>query len=355
MDTFGEYLSSQPQVGAILHLNTNYPVADPFPGNKDWFLDGSCVLVQPDRVLTIGHVVNPCKPSAAFFPGEGLFPLIDEEAEYPRYASGDNLALVRLGERVEHAPPLWIRKIREEQRRRGFAFVSGFGRWSRNGAEGRDGLQRRVRVKMGMPRWWKGQYNHYDNLDLCWWSLNNVGLSAQRNNSGGPIMWSNGRGGFDVIGVNREVEGECKQVGAWIGRERRDWLRERIGARPDTDSVLQPIDRAYRPFEISADGGEILPFDIPPGTAAIKATVNATAGLRLQAKLVIPAPVDDAGRSDLLATTRADCDAAGSFLFRAINDIAPGSTTAALAVAPCETARPQAEKVHAQANLLFLP
>ena len=289
---FGDPL---PQIGAVLRLNTELPQKSPELGSRHWALDGSCVLVAGDRVLTISHTLKGLDDDPArtlercgiFLPYEGLIRVQEHETYYSTRM--DNPTLLRLEDPVRLAPPLLARKIPGSKKSGTFAFVAGYGGWLAVPHGGEDGLQRRVRVDLGLPSW----AGWCDTLDLCWWSEWNGGRAALVNNSGGPMMWLESDGvSFSVVGVNREQRGPW-QTGTWVGQRRFKWLRDQIGE----PSVVDPgtaKSRRREVLEIAAEAtGRVVRLEVPAGAEHLRVTVNASAGFPLDMEIAGgPPPAD---------------------------------------------------------------
>lgn len=333
-----------PQVGAILHLDSAlpYPETELYRGNRHWKLDGSCVLMTPQRVLTIRHILEKSGISAVFLPYEGIFPISGPpEREPPSRTDenfGDNLALVTLGDRVESATPL--RHRWNHRKNTGSVSVCGYGSWPGSQTGYDDGLQQVYEVALGPD-------NNDHNLDISWSSRKNGGLAAGRNNSGGPMLSEHQK----VIGIQREASGD-RQICSWIGDDRDEWL---TGAREAADEpAFSAVEAERRAFllTIEARGGVAVPISIPPGSRRLEATLNATDGLRLQMEVV---PADES--SGLLERLRQSNRSSGRFLHRSY----PSEETATgarrdlvIGVAPVASAAERRPKVAAQLCVRFV-
>ena len=347
-----------PQVGAVLHLDTALPQSDPQFGNEYWALDGSCAVVAPDRVLTIRHTIKDLGDltrTGIFLPYEGIFKVVDVQFQSGRDRDRDfdsekydNLALLTLDRKVRHAPGFGVRKIPDGTKDSGFAFIGGYGCWDAEPFGDRDGLQRRVWVRLGMPDWDQGSHIHYDNLDLAWWSPWNDGRRALLNNSGGPMLWiSREARGFDVVGINRETKGS-QQIGSWIGWDRFEWLHE-VGVLPSVDRSVAPKAVGSKVLQVGQKVEEARRFEIvvPEDATRILLTLNATAGLRLQ--MGVEADPGD-GFLDRLAGSNLH---SGRFLFRehTWEDRPPRLV---IGVSHVARAFPEAEAVTAQLCWMFV-
>ncbi len=289
-----------PQVGAVLYLDSEIDAPD-YTGGKRWKLTGSCVLVAPDRILTVGHTLAArsqiMAPGhyAAFFPYAGLFP-IDPNLEWEtNQVPGDNLALATLQGPVTHLPPLRPSKISSIYKYSGQAFVCGYGRWTSSPLGDHEGLQQQHLVPLGPPqgRSSPAGWEHYDNLDLSWSSGENSGLTIGRGNSGGPFLWSNDSD--QVIGISREVMGD-QQVGSWITHNRISWLNSSL---PPAGQAPPHLPREWKLLELTEDKEEIAQFGVPEGAQRVRATLNASPGLRLQMEITPPVggtPQNSTGR-----------------------------------------------------------
>jgi hypothetical protein len=155
-----------PQVGANLFLDSALDLPDLELGNRHWLLSGSCVLVAPDQILTIGHAMTRKGRHAAFFPYEGIV-LLEEEDPVRQFPYGDSVVLARLGRKVETVAPLPYWKVRKRTLRGSRAWVGGFGDWKGVPGAETDGLQRLVGVELGgLPKRYEGRKIREDNLDI---------------------------------------------------------------------------------------------------------------------------------------------------------------------------------------------
>jgi hypothetical protein len=270
-----------PQVGAVLYLDTEVSPPD-YTGGKRWKLTGSCVLVSPDQILTIGHTlaarseILPEGHYAAFFPYEGLVPITGLLWE-DKQISGDNLALADLGRRVVRWPQL--RPFYNDTK--GFkhsvsAQVCGYGVWRGSPLGGLEGLQQQHLVPLGAG---SGKLR-IDHLDISWSSHGMSGLVMGRGNSGGPLLWSERP---LVVGINREVAGD-QQVASWITNDRMSkWLD--AGALHPAAHATPALKTAWKLLEITPEKGAAARFEVPAGAKRVHATLNASPGLRLRMDL----------------------------------------------------------------------
>jgi hypothetical protein len=368
----GNFLPLQPplpQVGAVLNLDTELDSylrsPDLYRGSKHWKLDGSCVLVGrrqangPDCVLTVRHLLEKHSQSAVFLPYEGLFQIDQDglewekkEKEKPSSESnaepqdpGDYLVLAPLVDgigkaaRLQHSLPLQPKKI---YKRSCHVLACGYGDWPGTSLHGDRGLQQQHQVDIrasdatSEPRW-----DHYDNLDLCWSSSENQGRLLGSGNSGGPMLWQVDDG-YAFVGINRERKGD-QQIGSWIGDQRETWLKI-----PSGGWVAEPPKSThYHPLVVEKGGGQVLTLRRPKSATQVKATLNATDGLRLQMTL---APLADA--AGILERARTDNAASGRFLYRELPVEDVGDV--AIAIAPVASAPPRAPRVLAQLCVLFV-
>jgi hypothetical protein len=341
-----------PQVGAVLCYDSELDAPRRYDGNKHWKLTGSCVLLAPQTILTIGHTMVPRDQSpergrfAAFFPYTGLLPIA--EMHWESQVRGDNLALARLEEPVPIWPPLRQKKISSAFKTEGRALVCGYGSWSGESApfEGLQGLQQQNDVSLGPPEA-PGQegWRHYDNLDLSWSAAENR-LIAGRGNSGGPFLFAQDDGSRVVAGISRENTGD-QQAGSWITWQRTRWL---AGAIPEPDQGGAGPRSDWRPLRITAEEGRAERFAVPPGTRQIRVTLNASQGMRLQIGVVPSSQADG-----LLARLVDDKEAAGRFLCRTA-DLPEGTGEITVGVCRVASSPVQAgqEEVLAQLCVAFL-
>lgn len=344
------------QVGALLHLNTALPPADAIleRGHKHWELDGSCVLISPQHILTIRHIASKLGRYAAFLPGEGIIFLTGDQERDQRF--GDNVLLATLQRPVEHLAPLNWEKVKKDTLRH--AIVAGYGRWKGLPDEGTDGIQRQVAVRLGMPGPAEGGPRHYDNLDLCWWSPWNREIAALRNNSGGPmLLLKSGVGDtpFTVVGISREEKGS-QQVGSWITRDRNAWLQGLFTKLfpdhyPPPKAFLPAAGRVLRaqtlPLLLRPEVGSVVKLQVPGGARMLRATLSATEGLRLQMR-IMPAP-EPAG---FLGDLAQDNESAGRFLYR--EEGIAGQAEVVVGVTHAASADPKADRVLAQLRCVFV-
>lgn len=329
-----------PQVGALLVLNSRLPRPGSGLGDRDWILGGSCVLVSPDQVLTVEHVIpQENRKSAVFLPGVGIVELDVARASGGRWTPGDDLVVIPMRTSVT-LPPLPIRKI-PRVRKSGWAYVGGYGLWEGLVDGGEPPLQQVVRVSTarypGAPP--------CDNLDIEWYPQLNQGIRALHYNSGGPMMWGDGRGQYWVVGINREAPPE-RQVASWIGWQRYHWLRSILKAPGSAASAGRPVD-----VDVTVPpSGEVIQVPVPEAAKRAVVTLNATGDLPLQIELEDPYSGKGAA---LLAKAAATPDHAGSFLARS-KDLG-GKGTLAVAVAPLAGLPFPPQGVKAQLRVAFHP
>lgn len=336
-----------PQIGAMLCRDTELPVyLHDVNGGKHWKLAGSCVLVAPDLVLTIGHILGEREQPPqldryrVFLPYQGLLKIAEQPPQWePQEARGDNLALIRLKDPVEEWAPLPPRKYDPvQEKEQGDALVCGYGSWPRSPLGRLEGIQQQHLIRLGPPKDPKFQWKHYDNLDLSWSASQNPGLIPGRGNSGGPMLKESPAG--SVVGIIREA-GKDQQAGSWIGRDRWRWLADLVQAHPPQ--------REHRYQLLTIDGtGQSIPFQVPPGTRSVRATLNASQGMRLQMEIV--SADQSAG---LLQRLAGNNRASGRFLHRTLDDL-KGAKEIAIGVCPVATAPKQAKEVLAQLCVVFL-
>lgn len=276
-----------PQVGAVLYLDSEIgPNPPDYTGGKHWKLTGSCVLVAPDRILTIGHTlaarseILPAGRYAAFFPYVGLVPIVpipkDGLEWEPDQVRGDNLALAKLENPVKSWLPLQPFYEKGWKKRLDDALVCcGYGYWRKGGLPlgGFEGLQQQHQVDLGSQK-------SVDNLDLRWSSSKNEGLAAGRGNSGGPLLWS---GEHRVVGINREVVGD-RQLSSWITRDRMKWL-EPVSTPPDPGQISAPLKQEWELLTLTPEEGQERRFEPPKKARHVRATLNASPGLRLRMEM----------------------------------------------------------------------
>ena len=330
------------QAGAILHLDTALDYGDPLDGNKHWVLDGSCVLVAPDRILTLRHGLDKSRPAAAFFPYCGIVWIKDWIEDYDY---GDTLCLCELEKSVTHVAPLRYEYVSRKDLQS--VLLVGYGRWT--GTEEwkpdwqEDGIQRSVEVKLHLPGSRKSVI-HGDNLDINWWSGWNGGLGAGMNNSGGPMLRIDD-GSHSILGLTRE-ERRGQQTSSRITKDREEWLKSHLGPpRTDHRGSSGP---ELRHMNVEVTGsGVYQAFEVPDGAGSVRATLSATPGLRLQMKIYLetdglPFP-GDLGKSD---------GQSGRFLTRERNDLGD-ATWIWVGVVPVERAPIRVKKVQAQLCCMF--
>jgi hypothetical protein len=328
-----------PQVGAILHLDTTLSHPGAELGNKHWMLDGSCVLVAPDRILTVRHTLGKTALSGAFFPYEGIVPIEDERME--DYTYGDTVCLCRLKWAVRYSPPMHYDYTSRTKLHS--AVVAGFGMWNRAGWE-QDGIQRSSEVELHMPG--KEDHERYgDNLDICWWSPWNDGLRAERNNSGGPLLLRE-IDGHTLLGLNRETK-QDQQAASRITRERLVWLDgelDGVSCRP----IDRPVQReAGKALSLRHDGWACESFEVPLGATKVHATLSATPGLRLQMGFAEP------GEEEWLRDrVKQNDENSGRFLYRC-EPLPAGISKLIVGVAPVAAAPARAESADAQLCCMF--
>lgn len=284
-----------PQVGAVLYLDSEIgPDPPDYTGGKHWKLTGSCVLVAPDRILTIGHTlaarseILPAGRYAAFFPYIGLIPVNTNLEWETNQTRGDNLALATLEGRVEHLPPLRPYKILSSYKYSKQALVCGYGRWVKSPLGDHEGLQQQHLVSLGPSE--EGGWEHYDNLDLSWSSREHGDMAAGRGNSGGPFLWSESH---EVVGISREVAGD-QQIGSWIGHDRMEWLQKLV----TTDGSTPDLTKEWSLLTLTPDKGEVRQFSVPKEAKRVRATLNASPGLRLRMEMtpLVGEPKTSTGR-----------------------------------------------------------
>jgi hypothetical protein len=335
-----------PQIGAILHLDTTlgYPYPGVELGNKHWQLDGSCVLVAPDRILTIRHTLGKTAAGAAFFPYEGLVPLDDERVE--DYGYGDALCLCRLKWPLRFARPFEYEHVSRE--RMETAIVGGYGQWSGLDGWDRDGVQRSAEVKLRQPGQEPGKIDDGDNLDLQWTSTWNQGLAAGRNNSGGALLFPR-PDGLTLVGVSRETKGATQAASRIAHNRATDWLPSQLKLalrQPPVDPIAR---EPARELLVRHDlPGVAERFAVPLGATGVRLTLSATAGLRLQ--MGIGGPGDE---TELLAGLCASDESSGRFLYRK-ERLAEGASEIVVGVARVERAPREQEQVRAQLCCMFI-
>ena len=336
-----------PQVGAVLDLDTKIPGKDHFKyGDKHWHLNGSCVLVEPNRILTVSHVLDKNSTLAAFFPYEGIFEILQTEREVEPQVPGDNLLLVKLKRSVRFSPPLTWRRYKGRNKPRGFLPVCGYGSWPNTSLDQVDGVQMRHRVELGRPRQSSvaGWSRRTHNLDLNWSSVANGDRVAGFGNSGGPMLWIR-HGGWTVAGINREVKHD-QQIGSWIGRNRDKWLQSKDLFDPEGFSA--PKNRFESSVREIDKDGETVDYEVPKWAKGVQATLSASSGLRLQMKIAQGTPDSEALKKE----TRETAESAGRFLFRTM-PLDQGVDRVTIAVAPYERAPKYVKKAVAQICVLF--
>lgn len=336
-----------PQVGANLYLDTALDPPDVKCGSRHWLLSGSCVLVAPNQILTIGHALSRTGTYAAFFPFEGIVLLEGEPV--PQFSYGDSVVLATLERDLETVAPLPYWKVRKRRLQREQAWVGGFGDWKGVPGAEEDGLQRLVRVELGgLPRSYERRRVREDKLDISWWSLHNEGVEALLDNSGGPLLWQrrvDSDPPFGVVGVTREHLGP-QQVCSWITQTRDSWLRELVGRRRWARPAVEPRGREARHLVVGG-AGHVERVHVPPGASRIQATLSATAGFRLQMG-VRPAPAPEGFLQDLAEDTHAS----GRFLYRERN-LDPNTREIVIGVVPVAKVPAEADEVQAQLGCMF--
>jgi hypothetical protein len=348
-----------PQVGAALYYDSKLDAPNLFggkQGGKNWKLAGSCVLVSPTRILTIGHILGGHgesnsdlhKDYAVFFPYEGFFKLSENPLEWEKdQTPGDNLALATLSGEMDHWAPIHPLKIDGQMKYVSKATIYGYGSWPGSGFGNIEGLQQQVTVELGPPKpqQWREHpgWKHYDHLDVSWSSWRNGGQTAGRGNSGGPFLWLE-NGSPSVVGITREVN-QDQQVGSWIGRDRSDWLKKAL---PSQNGAVTPtlVHRDWRPLRID-DKGQVVSLTAPSGATRVRATLNASQGMELQMGIV------EGGQTNgLLAKLAKDEEASGQFLAREL-DLTAGATQITVGVCPVALAPKRVSSVLAQLCVLF--
>lgn len=332
-----------PQIGAVLCLDTELP-GDYKDGSKYWKLAGSCVLVAPRLILTIGHILGErhqpprLERYLVFLPYQGLLELDGEPPEWEEnQVEGDNLVLLLLKDTdtVEEWAPLPPRNYDlVQQKEQGDALVCGYGSWPQSGLSRMEGIQQhhlvRLAHKDGEVPW-----RHYDRLDLSWSSSRNNGLIPGRGNSGGPMLTESPAG--PLVGIIREA-GMDQQAGSWIGRDRWRWLADLVQP--------QPPHPEHRYELLRIDGtGQTIRFQVPNGAKGVRATLNASQGMRLQMKI--------AHRPEELQQLEESDPSSGRFLCRKL-DLEAGTKEIVIGVCPVKRAPKHATEVLAQLCVLFL-
>ena len=330
-----------PQVGALLDLDSALELHDEIfkKGCKHWQLNGSCILMAPDKILVISHALEKQSRMAAFFPYAGLFELTKESDE--KGEIGDPLVVVKLARSVECVKPLtWRRK--KKPRKGHKQIVCGFGTWpnqlfsfgdSNQTIDGNEleGLQVRQEIVLT---------NRPDTLDLGWKTSENKGLIAGFGNSGGAVL-KHGR----VSGVNRELKKDLN-VSSWISDTRKEFLADTCGVeewkierKVKCVDKLIPIDQAGAAWSI----------DVPEGARKVQATLSSGRGMRLQMCI---SKGSDLNAAEELETTRAKAKFAGRFLYRE-ESLEEGTKEVLLTIAPYVRAWRYRDQVLAQVCVLF--
>lgn len=339
-----------PQVGAILHLDTELPQTNLFEGNKHWKLDGSCALIAEDRALAIRHTLSKTSGShALFFPYAGFFELgpIQEIDFESRWTDGDYVRVVRIQPSLKTAAALPYAYA--DWGAVDDVLVSGYGRWRGWPGWEEDGIQRTMGVRLRGSEW----EHHRDNLDIGWWSSDHGGLMAGSNNSGGPVL-ANLNGTLTLFGLNRESVDDDLQSASRIGWERRKWLEEEHGL------PAGGVHAAEHPPLGSEESGRLKPelltigmhpetvetvtFEVPEGASKVQATLSATPGIRLKMALGRGAAID-------LHALAPDDGPSGRFLYRDLP--LDGADEITIAVAPVATAPATVAQVQAQLCVMF--
>lgn len=337
-----------PQVGANLYLDSALRPADLRCGSRHWLLSGSCVLVAPNRILTIGHALGRTGTYAAFFPYEGIVLL--ERDPIPQYSHGDSVVLATLDRDVETVAPLpywrvWKRRLQRKQ-----AWVGGFGDWKGVPGAEEDGLQRLVKVEIGgLPGSYEGRRVWEHPLDISWWSLDNRDVEALLDNSGGPLLWPRRRRAnppFGVVGVMREHLGP-QQICSWVTRSRDSFLRQWVGRDRWARPAVEPKGREARRLVVGG-AGNLERLRVPDGATRVRATLSATGGLRLQ-MTIETGPVAEGVLSDLATKY----EASGRFLCRE-ESLGTGTEEIVIAIAPVAGVPAEADRVDAQLCCMFL-
>lgn len=333
------------QVGANLYLDTALDPPDVELGNHHWLLSGSCVLVAPDKVLTIGHALTRKGCYAVFFPFEGIVPILGNAIR--QFPYGDSVVLATLGRRIDTAAPVPYWKLWKSRLRQSEAWVGGYGDWKGVDEAEEDGVQRLVRVQLGIPRKHDGRRLWEHNLDISWWSLHNDGIEALLDNSGGPLLLAGFRRStsLSVVGITRERKGPL-QVCSWITGDRDDWLRKHLGWPRWRRPEREPRSRHVRDLVIGREGDQVL-LPVPSGASKLRVTLSATAGFRLQMK-IRPVPVPEGFLDDLAA----DGTVSGRFLFRE-ETLVPDTRDISIGIIPVAQAPAEADEVQAQLCCMF--
>jgi len=338
-----------PQVGAILHLNTALPVENPERGSEFWELDGSCVLIDSDRILTLRHTLEKSSRAAVFLPHEGILDLdLSEPPRSDHRVWGDNVVLVPFWKPVRHTAPLSPKKVKKRGQKH--ASITGYGRWFSPRVEVEDGVQRQARVALHPPWGDRRHQYHYDNLDLCWWSSRNGGLAAGLNNSGGPMLsaaHADSPAPWSVVGLSRQVNGD-QQIGSWITNQRIQWIRDEIrwvkkGVPPTPTEP--PMASEVQLLNVAAGAGCAVSIAIPEGARRVAATLAATDGIRLQMGITFetaPARIKAA-----LAAWAGSDENSGRFLWRSAA-IPEGASQATIGVVRVARSVTNVKSVQAQ-------
>lgn len=347
-----------PQVGAVLYLDTELGAGDRFSGHKHWKLVGSCTLVGRQHVLTVAHVLGGRwtphetmrRYHAVFLPYEGLF-AIDGEPEWEPQVEGDNLVLVKLAGQIDHCAPFRPWTTQSLVRYDGRASVHGYGSWPRSDRGRLQGVQQGYEVELGPPLGENDEqpaaWQRYHILDVSFSAAENDVIIG-RANSGGPFLWRL-NGSSVVTGISRETQGD-QQAGSWIGWTRRRWLKAQLLSFP-TEPLSAPLATSWQLLRINgeadpAEGGAEVRLPVPAGATGVKATLNASDGLRLQMKVV---PGEKANN---LRDLSHDDKNSGQFLFRTTK-LPPNTEEIVIGVCRVASAPVRAEEVVAQLCVLF--
>ena len=327
-----------PQVGAILLWN-GLRAKCTIEGGQSWVLKGSGTLIDKDLVLTVAHFA-PHHPVAVYFPSEGIVKVKNWEFEKKRL--GDYLMLLRLEREIGSFAPIPHEKVTKyrglgEQDPARHAFVWGYGAWKDlppTQLNGLVGLQRGLKVGLLPDRLNVG--DDYDTLDLIWSSRNNGGVSQDRLNSGGPMLWEGSDHGYSLIGVYREKRVD-HQIGSWIGKDRDEWLKGKIDRPPVR---IKPS----RGGLFRQEFGKVTLFRFPvPESLPLRATLNASPGFALQMKIFAGEPPHED-----LEQLRSDPKDAGSFLTRELDSLPEGTEEIVVAVGRYVQTDDPSEPVYAQ-------
>ena len=356
-----------PQVGALLHYNSFLPEQDPFRyiGSRHWDLEGGAILVGPDRVLTVRHILEKSSRSerAVFLPGHGIFKVKPEPVVLEREdrLAGDHdwLALLRLVRPILGLPPLPFQYVSRRSKGMKSIDLYAWGGWRL--AEGSDGtlgggVQRSITLQPDDP----GTHG-YSPLDLLWTCPLGKVVQALRDNSGGAVLGRNGGDKQVVVGVIRSADG-AKHAASRIGFNRERWLYRQLGrkesvptaeaAQTDAAETAKPLHLDFQQDVINTTDRRWFNLRLPAhrGSRRAQVTVSATPGLLLQAELSLQ-PWDD---GSLVALSRRH-RAVGRFLYRDL-DLPDGlgeSPAVYLGVAALEEGPELRERVEVQICATF--